>query len=487
MERLSTGVPGLDEILDGGLPRGMLVMVGGPPGAGKTVLAEQVLFHHARQGAHALFLTTLSEPHDKLLRHAEGFTWFDPNLIGTQIEYLSLYQTASSEGLEAVAALVVQLVRERGATLVALDAFRSLRLLADDELDVRRFVFQLGGQLSLLGVTTFLTGEYNYAAIDESVEFPVVDAILMLSHERQHRRRQRFLEVVKLRGSAFLDGTHTLRIDATGLSVYPRHTVLTRVTPYAMGEHRLSTGVAALDTMFGGGLIAHSATAIVGTPGVGKTLLGLQFLAEGARQGEAGLMVSLDESDPHLEQRAHLFGLAEPGDHFFDGERLRMRWEPAVELQPDVLAAHLRQEIAARPVRRVVLDGITNLEAALAPDELNDYTIALINYLRGQGVTSLLIQDLAEIADTRVSVANVTMAATTDGILLMRHVELNGRLERVLSVIKQRDSTLDPLLRRYAIDAHGLHIGDPIEGVEQVLTGIARVIGTRDAPDPVGG
>jgi circadian clock protein KaiC len=475
MERLTTGLPGLDAVLGGGLPTGAVVFIGGPPGAGKTVLSEQIAFHQARHGHQVLILTTLSEPHEKLIRHAEGFSWFDRALIGTQVQYLSLYEALLNGGVSQALQTVVTAARLHHIDLLILDAFRGVRELIGDELSLRRFIFELGGQLGLLGVTALLTGEYAREDIERYVEFTVADGIIHLNHTLVSMRQSRTLEVVKMRGTGFLGGLHTLRIDKHGVAVYPRHPSLARRADYSMGSERLSTGVPELDDMVGGGLIGHSLNLIVGTPGVGKTLLGLQFLAEGARQGQPGVMMSLDESGPHLEQKALHFKLREPDAPLFDGERLRMLWEPAVETEVDVVASHLRDAIQGRGVRRLVMDAMANLEGALEPVALNDYIMSLTNYVRSQGVTVMMINDMAELAGGVVSVGGFTFSATADNILLMRQAELHGRLQLALAIVKLRDSAFDPDVRQYTINEHGLRIGEPLRNLDGSVRPTARL------------
>jgi circadian clock protein KaiC len=462
MERLTTGIPGLDTVLGGGLPASAVVVVGGPPGAGKTVLSVQVAFHQAALGRRALLLTTLSEPHEKLIRHTEGFAWFDPTRLGTQIQYLSLYDALQDGGASQALETVVEAARAQQADLLILDAFRGVRDLVADELALRRFIFELGGQLGVLGVTALLTGEYAREDIERYVEFTVADGIIHLNHGLVGPRQSRTIEVVKMRGSGFLGGLHTLHVDEHGISVYPRHPALARRIDYSMGSERLSSGVPALDAMLGGGFVAHSLNLIVGTPGVGKTLLGLQFLAEGARQGERGVMMSLDESGPHLEQKALHFKLTSAQQPFFDGEKLSILWEPAVETEVDVVASHLRDAIEGRGVKRLVLDAMANIEGALQPAQLNDYIMSLTNYLRGHGVTVLMINDMAELAGGVVSVGGFTFSATADNILLMRQAEVQGRLQLALAVVKMRDSAFDPGVRQYTIEQQGLRIGEPL-------------------------
>jgi circadian clock protein KaiC len=466
MERLTTGIPGLDTVLGGGLPTRAVFVVGGPPGAGKTVLSEQIAFHQAAQGHSALILTTLSEPHEKLIQHAEGFAWFDRTRIGTQVQYLSLYDALQDGGATQALETIVRAVRSQHTELLILDAFRGVRDLVGDELSLRRFIFELGGQLGLLGVTALLTGEYAREDIERYVEFTVADGIIHLNHFLVAQRQSRTIEVVKMRGTGFLSGLHSLHVDEHGVSVYPRHSALARRADYSMGIERLSTGVPELDVMVGGGVIAHSLNLIVGTPGVGKTLLGLQFLAEGARQGQRGVMMSLDESGPHLEQKALHFNLRDPKRAFFDGEQLRILWEPAIETEVDVIASHLRDAIEGRGVQRVVLDAMANIEGALQPAQLNDYIMSLTNYLRGQGVTVLMINDMAELAGGVVSVGGFTFSATADNILLMRQTEMKGRLQLALAIVKLRDSAFDPDVRQYTIEQEGLRIGEPLRTLD---------------------
>jgi circadian clock protein KaiC len=463
MERLTTGIDGLDQVLGGGLPAGDLVMVGGPPGAGKTVLCEQIAFHRAAHGGRSLIFTTLSEPYEKLIRHARGFAWFDMAAVGSGVHFLSLYEPLDDGGTAQALEIVMAAVHEHAPDLVVLDAFRGVRDLIGDELALRRFVYELGGQLGALGITVLITGEYAREEVERYVEFTIADGILHLDHTLVAPVLRRTLDVVKMRGTAFLSGRHTLRIDGGGVEVYPRQAALAPHTAYAMGAARLSTGIADLDRMLGGGIVERSFNLLVGTPGVGKTVLALQFLAEGAWRGERGVMMSLDESGDHLEQKATAFGLNRDGQVFFDGDRLQMLWAPAVETEVDVLSARVRKAVEGRGVKRVVLDAMANLEGVLGPTQLNDFIISTMNSLRGQGITVLVINDLAALAGGVLNVGGFTFAATADNIVLMRQVEIDHRLHFTLAVIKLRDSVFDPEVRLYSIEPGvGLRLGEAL-------------------------
>jgi circadian clock protein KaiC len=468
VERVSTGVPGLDEVLAGGLPRGTVTLVGGRPGAGKTVLTQQILHHHVREGGRGLSLTTLSEPSDKLLRNIEGFAWFDPAVVGGGVVYLSLHQAIQEQGVAGAVEMVVREARRQRATFLVIDGFRAVHALAGSEVAVRRFVFDLGGQLGLLGVTTLLAGEYGREDTARFPEFTIADGVVALELGLDGVRETRTLQVAKLRGSGYLDGLHPLRIDDAGARVFPRQTAVARVTPYRIGDERVSTGVAGLDAMLGGGLLRNTMTLVLGTPGTGKTLLGLQFLDEGRCRGEPALLVTCDESPEHLELKAAHFGL---GEGRFFGPGVGVIYAPSVELDVDELAARIREAVAARGVRRVVVDGVGNLEAALAPGRLNDYVVSLINYVRGQGITAMHIRDVPQLAGGPLNVGGLTYSATSDNVVLMHHVDLGGRLGYVTSVVNTRDSAFDHVVRHHTIDAGGIRIGEPLLRSEATLTG----------------
>jgi len=473
VDRIASGVPGLDTVLKGGIPKGALFFVGGPPGSGKTLLSEQIAFHQAAQGASCLIVTALSEPHEKLMRHAQEFSWFDWARVGREIEFLSLYQPVQEEGLSGALDLLVRTVRQRNASLLIFDGFRGMRDFGDDEVSVRRFIFELGGKLSLLGATTFLIGEYAREEVDRFPEFTIADAILMLQNELAGVRHERWLEVLKIRGTDYLGGRHRFTIGTGGIDVYPRQATLVSDASYELGSERLPIGVGGLDSMIGGGLRAHSVTLLLGTPGTGKTILSLQYLAQGARNGERALLVTFHESPEHLRDQVQSLGLVEP--ELFDSGALQILYEPAIQLNVDRVAARIREEVSRGGVRRLAIDSLTNLEYELQAADLSDYLIALMTYLRQQGVTTVLIKEIPELAGGALTLAGLTVSVTVDNILLLRHVELDGQLERIISVIKIRDSDFDTSVRRYRIGPRGLAIGEQLRGVEGVLLGLAHL------------
>lgn len=481
MDRLTTGIAGLDTVLGGGFPIGASVFIGGSPGTGKTLLTEQILFHQAAQGRRSLFLTTLSEPHEKLIRHAEAFSWFDRRWLGDQIELLSLYPTVEQQGLTEALELLLQSVRARRAQIVVIDGFRGLRTMAGDDFSVRRFIFDLAAKLNLLGVTCIFNGEYGRPEIDHYPEFTIADGIVWLRNDLVGMKHERWLEVVKLRGAAYLGGRHRFEISQPGIEVYPRIASLVGTVDYTPGPERLRLGTPGLDAMLNGGILGSSVTLLLGTPGTGKTLVSMQFLAEGARQGEPGLFVSFHESPSHLRYRAQSFDLI--GDESFLDGSVQILYASAAELNAEAVATRICAAIDEHRIRRVVVDSVANLEATFDTAQLGDYLVALTMYLRSRGVATLLLKEIPELAGAPLTLAGLTVSVTADNILLLRHVELDGRLERIISVVKLRDSDFDASVRPYTIGRHGLVVGEPLRGVEGALTGMARLRSGETAPD----
>ncbi len=383
LSRLVTGVPGLDEILGGGLLADRTFLVTGWPGTGKTTLGNQLAFAHASAGGRAIVATLLTEPHDLMLANLRGFRFFDPALVGDRVHYLSLLNALEEGGLDGVITAIRRVVREADATLLVIDGTAVVEDAASSPLDLRRFAQRLQAQGALLGCTTvLLTGHGR----DELQQLGAhVDGVVVLAGERVDSRRVRTLEVVKLRGSQHIEGSHEFAITETGVTVYSRLESLAGWTrPAEAPGKRFGTGVAGLDTMLGGGLMPYSSTLVMGTPGAGKTLLGLSFVVEGARRGERGLITGFHETAADLTKTAEGIGL-DLGRHIDDG-LVRVLWNPPLEVSADAWAWQLLGEIAEHRPRRVFLDAITDVQRFIgSAQRMPTYVAALVNELRAGG------------------------------------------------------------------------------------------------------
>jgi circadian clock protein KaiC len=481
---LTTGVPNLDRVLGGGLQRGAMVLIVGPPGAGKTMLAQQVAFHRARRGEPVLYLTGYSETHDKLVTHSSGLRFFDAALLGQAIQLGSLPDLLEQGASEAEKA-VVRTARQQGARLVVLDGFGGLRRLMgsgpEAAVEPVRFLYGLGGQLALLGATTMVLVEDDPDDTDQVPVLAVGDVVIGLRRAFVGMRQRRLLDVRKVRGTAPLTGLHVYELADDGFTVWPRLETWAVEAEPPWSDDRAPLGLHALDELLHGGLTAGTMTVAAGSPGTGKTLLGLHFLAEGARLGEPSLFLGFMESAAQLRAKARGFGL----DLNDTGERVRLLVLPGHDLEADRIAEMLREDVETRGVRRLVIDSATHLHRGIADrTRAVDFLVSLVSYLRARQVTTYLPFEIAKVVGQELDFGDTPLSALAENLLLLRQVEYRGELHRVISVLQMRFSDFDHTIRQFSIDAgQGFVLSNDVLAADGLLTGLARPI-LRAQADP---
>ena len=478
LERLETGVPGLDRVLGGGFLTGDSYLIAGSPGGGKTTLGNQLAYAHAAAGT-ALIATVRTETHDRMLAHLRGFRFFDPALAGSRVRYLSVAAPLEHDGAAGVVAVLRQAIRDAGATLLVVDGAG----IAEDALGAvafRDLVHGLQAHAALLGCTTILLANRPPEQIGDIGTH--VDGVLLLRQEPHGVRTARSVEVAKLRGGAHLGGRHPFAIGPAGVVVSPRLEAALAGEPPAddPAGGRLGVGVPGLDAMLGGGLLAGSATILMGNPGAGKTLSALRFLVEGAERGEPGLVAGFHESPNRLAATAAGVGI-DLERHLASG-LVQVLWRPPLELEPDAWAWDLLAAIAGHRPRRLIVDALTDVQRHVAPpDRAPDFVAALANRLRAEAVTTLFVVELEALVGQELRVPLPAISAAVDNVLLLRYVELGSRLRRLVSVLKARQSANDPALREFTIGAGGPTVGGPFRAAGQLLTGAGVPLGPDDA------
>jgi len=471
---LATGVPNLDPLLGGGVREGDMLLLVGEAGAGKSTLALQIAFHTAAQGKAVCFVTTASEPASRLLEHARSYTFFDERAIGRQIFLISVYPLIH-QGLQGVREALEQQVRERGAALLVLDGLTSIHDMEPDRREQRRFVYELASVASSMRCTFIVTssraepsGAAGYA------EFTMADGLVRLSQTLTGTRSARHLQVVKVRGSSPMTGRHTVRLDRRGLRVFPRFESLVYAEEIHGPRGRASSGIAELDAMLAGGIPAGSVTAVAGATGTGKTLLALQFLLDGAKKGERGVFLTFRETPRELADRARAFGLDLQAA--VDEGILIIDHRSPVDLEPDEVVNDLVDTLGHFDCRRFVLDGLGELMESVGERGLRWKSLmhVLSSQLRGRSITAVIPVRTSPATGPELELERTNASALAQNLILLRYVEYQGELCRILSILKVRDSGFDPSIRRYTIAGGvGLRVLPREETSDRLLEGIA--------------
>ena len=473
IKRLPTHVAGLDAILCGGFLSGGVYLIQGLAGSGKTVLASQIIYGHAAQGSRALFVTVLGENHGRMMAHLRPMRFFDQSLVPDRVAYISAYQALdeNKEGLRDLTALLAGEVRARGALLLVLDGMSAVEAKAGSSFEMKRFAHELQALALATDCTILLLTTPSRP--QSTAEHTFVDGVIELQHRIYALRSERRLLVHKTRGSSYLEGEHSFRITHEGITVFPRiEAQLANPSSDGAPRMRVSSGIASLDQLLHGGLPAATMGAVVGPAGAGKTTFGLQFLAASSA-AEPGLLFGCYESPDRLRLKAQTMGLG-----FAAAEQrgeIELLWYPVGEHILDELAHRLLDAVQRRGVKRLVIDGISGFqESALEQERMVRFWSVLAGQLRALGVTTLHTLELPELMGAEIRAPLGGVSSLAEVLIVLRYVELQSRLFRLISVFKVRDGAFDPTIREFTITDAGIVIGKPFEGVEAVLSGIAR-------------
>ncbi len=488
VDLIKTGTEGLDQIFFGGIIPDNSMLVEGSPGAGKTTLGLQYIYHGAVNFGQPGIIITFEEQPEKLYRDALAFGW---DL--RRLESRNLLRIIPSSP-EAVRDMLLKpesgftrISRSIGANRVMVDSITHFRRLTENTLQLRVLLNKFITGLMKLTNSAVLIKEIETTEREgANIEEYIVDTVVRLSYEQLGRqRRERYLEVIKSRGQKHLSGKHTLRFNDTGLVVYPVCGALNglerrdrKTGPAKRARKKVSTGIEGLDQLCHGGLPAGSSSVVAGSSGTGKSVLAAQFMHDGLKAGEKVLLVRFGtDRDEALEST----GLFYPrlAKYTRDGE-LEVLFRSTHELAPDELLYELKGVLAKHKPGRLVVDSLSQLMAGVDDEEYTvDYLGALLRLFAHHGATSVFTFEMDKMFGP-LEIDSRRTLGLFDNLVLLRYVELEGEIRRAVTILKMRGGDHDKAIQEYVIGAGGIEVRRKFEQAVDVMGGGAAAAGGPD-------
>lgn len=472
-ERVSTGVDGLDRILGGGLFKGGIYLVGGRPGAGKTILGNQLCYSHVKRGGKALYVTLLAETHARMLQQLRGLSFFDGAAVGSSVFYVNGFSALVEDGLKGLLQLVRRAVRDHKATVVILDGLTTSTGFANKELDYKRFINELQTWVSVVGATVLLLSSGTEQTITDP-EHTMVDGIFELHTAPNHARSARQLRVTKMRSTAFAEGCHGYAIRGDGLTVYPRlEALFAGNSDTSVGPDRLEVGIKGFDKLIGGGVSKRSTTLLLGSSGSGKTLWGLHFLKAGLDDGEKAMHYGFFENPPTLRETSKRLRLGFD-KHEAKGQ-LSIHWRRDAEQSLDCLGHDLLTVVDREKPTRLFLDGLVGFKTNDDSERLASFFAALTQELQRKNVTTFVSEETRELYVQTVEVPTGGVSAIFQNIFFLRQNVGSRRTSRIVSVMKVRDAEHTAIPHTFVITNRGLVVDGEYASGSSSDTGVGLV------------
>jgi circadian clock protein KaiC len=478
-----TGIPGLDEILRGGLPENRLYLLLGEPGAGKTTLALQYLQEGARRGEKGLYIA-LSETRDEILSVARSHGWsleeieiFELSALEHQLaqeERNTVFHPAEIE-LNKTTEQLLKKIEEVKPKRFVLDSLSELRLLSDSALRYRRQMLSLKQYFAGRHMTVLFLDDHSAEGGDLHVQSIAHGVIALEKIVSDYGSEKRRITIGKLRGRNFIGGFHDATIVPGGLRVFPR--LIGSATQHEQARGKAPSGLQHLDALLGGGLERGTSCLLLGPAGTGKSTIALQFAVAAAHRGESVLMCIFEENLDTMKARAASVGL--PLEDLIASDRIRVIEVDPAELSPGEFAHCVIEHVRKRTARVVVIDSLNGyMQAMPQAAHLTIQLHELLSFLNRHGVLSLMTVAQHGLIGSMQTPVDLTYLADT--VVLLRFFEQNGRIKKAISVIKKRIGKHEDTIREFRVDEHGVRVSEPLENFQGVLTGVPTFHGRSD-------
>ncbi len=475
LERISSGVVGLDDILSGGLPRGQMYLLEGNPGTGKTTLAMQFIREGIRRGEKALYIT-LSESRAELEGSARSHGWRTEDLpiaefipaeasLSPEQQYTVFHP--SEVELATTIQKLTQVIESVYPDRLVIDSLSELRLLAADTMRYRRQLLALKHYFGGRDTTVLLLDDRTAEGSDMQLQSIAHGVLRLEKLPRSYGVTRRQIEILKLRGSSFREGYHDYNIIHGGLMVYPR--LVASEHEASFDGERVTSDVPALDEMFGGGISRGSSTLLIGPSGCGKSTLAMLYARAAAKRGDRAIVYMFDEVLRTAQDRMEGLGLPVRGE--IERGTLAMSQVDPAEMSPGEFAWQIRRDVEKNDTRIVVIDSLNGFLMAMPGErDLTLHLHELLSYLNQKGVVTILVFTQHGFIGSMQS--EVDVSYLSDTVLLLRYFEAEGEIRKVVSVVKQRVGPHQWTLRELHLSNHGVEIGEPLRSFQGILTGV---------------
>ncbi len=456
MDRISTGIESLDNILSGGFPERSTILIAGLPGTGKTILAHQMMFSNASAAKKVIYLTTLAEPQIKVMKFQQEFEFFDCDKVQESVIYQDLGSTLRKYGPSKALAVISELIKVHQPYLVIIDTIKTIADMIPSLTEFREFLLDLSLRLTTWGCTTVLLGEYSEQDIEIRPESAIADGIVLLYGTEEKSHQKRYLRILKMRGTAYTGGENVFAIGSDGIEIYPRLNAAVSKQIYYNFETKISTGIPKLDEMMRGGIPCGTTTLVSGASGTGKTILAINFLLAGLKKGEEAIFITFEENPKQIIQTCLNMGI--DFQQYIDKGLLFLEHFSPIELDVDEHVYYIQKLANKKKAKRIVIDSISSFELGMVDKiKYTNYIFGLTDYFKTQEVSVCLTHEMRNSANVS-ELTKHGISYVADNLILLKFMESDFELKRYLRIVKMRGSSHSNTITEVIIDEDGFSL-----------------------------